>query len=53
MVGDRCGEVIPPGQVEEVVVDGASGAGGTVVLHRLPCRVPTRVRPAAHPVEGG
>ncbi len=67
MMCDRCDQPIPPGQEERVPVDGASGAGTTLVLHRILCRRPpshaapypsglgrlSPVRPGPRRVRGG
>lgn len=52
MMCDCCDEPIAPGQGKEVPVDGASGAGGTVVLHRDGCQPPPS-QPARYPTGRG
>lgn len=52
MMCDRCDKPIPPGREERVPVDGASGAGGTVVLHRGGCQV-SPTHPVTYPMGRG
>lgn len=44
MTCDRCGKPIAAREGEAVVIHGASGAGGTIVVHKAYC-IPPRSRP--------
>lgn len=46
---DRCGTPIAPGAEERVTVHGASGAGGTVIVHAAHCHPSRGLRPASPP----
>jgi len=56
MICDRCGQPIQPGEeYDRYGIPGASGAGGTAVLHRELCkRQPRQTYPSASrtPVTG-
>lgn len=51
MMCDRCDQPIPAGESETIPIHGDSGAGGTVIVHRVLCRAPYNSRPLRYPVE--
>ncbi|MFD0187624.1 hypothetical protein ACFVG1_09335 [Streptomyces bacillaris] len=47
---DRCDQPITPEQAERFPIDGASGGGGTAVVHRDGCEI-ARAHPVSYPQE--
>ncbi|MEW9514222.1 MULTISPECIES: hypothetical protein [Streptomyces] len=47
---DRCDQPITPEQAERFLIDGASGGGGTAVVHRGGCEI-ARALPVSYPQE--
>lgn len=52
MMCDCCDKQLTPAAAKKITVHGASGAGGTVYVHRAPCR-PPRGRAASYPAQRG
>lgn len=40
MICDRCGEPIPPGEGERILIHGPSSGGTTIHVHRELCHQP-------------
>lgn len=48
MICDRCGHLMRPADAEVIAIDGATGPGGTICVHRVLC-TKSRSHPPSYP----
>ncbi|MFJ4852373.1 MULTISPECIES: hypothetical protein [unclassified Streptomyces] len=48
MICDRCGQLMRPVDAEAIAIDGATGPGGTIYVHRVLC-IRSRAHPQSYP----